>query len=417
MGFQMEAFYRHNRRALTWIIFFGLLWTMHDFFALIFLTFVISFLAAPLVRFAQQRLRLPRRLAIVGVFALFALGLASFVRVVVPQVKHEAEGLLGKMGDMETRLIEVKRNLAKTNPSLDNAIMSVVQGAITEDKDKKTETTSADADKATTVTVDAVHLAMLEKKYADWTTSGTLDTATLSDVLDEEQDERMINKLISQEGGMILEQAPKYLGGIWRGSVTLLFALLFSFLITMDTTRLLQELHNLKHSRLESFYEQTAQPIVQFGLVLGRAMQAQAMIAVCNTVLTMIGLIVLGVPSLAVLSLIVFLCSFIPVLGVFISTTPIVLVALNAHGLSCVVGVIVLVILIHLIEAYLLNPLIYGHHLKLNPVLVLIILFVGHHAFGVWGMLLGVPVAYYLIHDVFGVPLWSGDVAGEEVTK
>jgi len=63
-------------------------------------------------------------------------------------------------------------------------------------------------------------------------------------------------------------------------------------------------------------------------------MEAQAVIAIMNTVLTLIGLAILGVPSLAVLSLIVFLCSFIPVLGVFISTLPVVLVALNSIGVG-----------------------------------------------------------------------------------
>jgi predicted PurR-regulated permease PerM len=62
------------------------------------------------------------------------------------------------------------------------------------------------------------------------------------------------------------------------------------------------------------------------------------------------------------------------------------------------------VIVAHAIEAYLLNPLVYGKHLKLNPVLTLIILFVGYHAIGLWGVLLGVPVARYIIHDVLGVP-------------
>ena len=97
-------------------------------------------------------------------------------------------------------------------------------------------------------------------------------------------------------------------------------------------------------------------------------------------------------------------CSFVPVLGVLISTTPIVLVALNAGGFSLSLAAIGLVILVHVIEAYLLNPMIYGRHLKLNPVLTLIILYVGYHAIGLWGMLLGVPVARYFIHDVFEVP-------------
>jgi predicted PurR-regulated permease PerM len=114
------------------------------------------------------------------------------------------------------------------------------------------------------------------------------------------------------------------------------------------------------------------------------------------------------------LSLVVFVCSFIPVLGVFISTTPIVLVALNAGGADKALAVVGLVIAVHAVEAYVLNPWIYGRHLNLNPVLVLIVLLVGYHLFGVWGMVLGVPVALYLLHDVFGVPLWreEGSEAG-----
>ena len=89
----------------------------------------------------------------------------------------------------------------------------------------------------------------------------------------------------------------------------------------------------------------------------------------------------------------------------FISTTPIVLVALNAGGLMLSVWVIVLIVVIHVIEAYMLNPLIYGKHLRLNPVLTLLILYVGYHGFGLWGMLLGVPVTRYILHDVLAVGL------------
>jgi predicted PurR-regulated permease PerM len=51
-----------------------------------------------------------------------------------------------------------------------------------------------------------------------------------------------------------------------------------------------------------------------------------------NTVLTAIGLVVLGIPHAFVLSGIVFVCSFIPVLGVIISTVPIALSAVRAGG-------------------------------------------------------------------------------------
>ena len=54
------------------------------------------------------------------------------------------------------------------------------------------------------------------------------------------------------------------------------------------------------------------------------------------------------------------------------------------------------IVVIHAIEAYVLNPRIMAMKMKLNPVLVLVILFISHHYFGLWGVLLGVPVAFYL---------------------
>ena len=50
----------------------------------------------------------------------------------------------------------------------------------------------------------------------------------------------------------------------------------------------------------------------------------------------------------------------------------------------------------HVVEAYILNPKIYGEKLKINPVLVLIILTVSGKLFGVWGLLLSLPIYTYV---------------------
>src|SRR5690606_23360367 len=218
------------------------------------------------------------------------------------------------------------------------------------------------------------------------------------------QDQLYLNALMAEQFQRVRDYAPAVINMLYRAIATTLLALLFSFLILIDLGRIKRGLAELKNSRIGDFYDEAAQPIARFGVLVGRAIAAQASIAVVNTVLTLIGLLLLGMPLVAMLSVIVFVCSFIPVLGVFISTTPIVLVALNAGGPVLSLAAIGMVVAIHALEAYLLNPMIYGRHLKLNPVLTLIILYVGYHAFGLWGMLLGVPVARYFIHDVLGVP-------------
>ena len=81
--------------------------------------------------------------------------------------------------------------------------------------------------------------------------------------------------------------------------------------------------------------------------------------------------------------------------------------------------VVLMVTLIHFIEAYGLNPAIYSAHLKLHPLLVLTVLVVAEHSLGVWGLLLaGVPayatrpftVHWKLARDVMRHPQLGGQL-------
>jgi predicted PurR-regulated permease PerM len=59
---------------------------------------------------------------------------------------------------------------------------------------------------------------------------------------------------------------------------------------------------------------------------------------------------------------------------------------------------------VHMVEAYILNPRIVSAVFKINPLLTLIILYVGHSLFGLWGVLLGVPVSVYVYRYILMVP-------------
>jgi len=408
-GFSLDRFYRQNRRVFIWIILGFLLWLLRSFFSLIFLTFVFAFIASPIADFFVRRLRVRRPVAICLTFGIFLFSMTAVSVFVVPQVAREAFSLVRNLPTTEQRLFDLRKSFIERHPNVEPIVMNYLRSTI--------------PDKA------LAELAVNEVPPVPPSTPGpgtepgpipgSLDPAThpidtaAADVAEFElqraarQDEAVIHLFIGHQIQKITTAMPGIIRMMWSASATVLLALLFSFLISLDLSRLGQEVRNLRASRLRDFHNEVAQPVVRFAYVVGRAIQAQAMIAVVNTVLTLVGLMILGMPSLAVLSMIVFLCSFIPVLGVFLSTTPIVLVALNAGGLNLALLSVGMVILIHAVEAYLLNPMIYGKHLKLNPVLVLIILFIGHHAAGAWGMLLGVPVAHYFLHDVFGVPIWS----------
>jgi predicted PurR-regulated permease PerM len=187
---------------------------------------------------------------------------------------------------------------------------------------------------------------------------------------------------------------------VFTFALQIVLSFVFSFMIVIGIPRFGQQFKSLESSRVANFYREIAPSVVSFGKSMGMAFQGQAIIAVVNTAMTIVGLLILGVPYPVAFGVIVFLCSFIPVLGVFLSSAPISLVALQEGGLLLAGEVVALVILIHIVEAYFLNPRILGSVMHMNPLLVLVILIVGEHFFGVWGLLLGVPLFHYVFNQV-----------------
>lgn len=177
-------------------------------------------------------------------------------------------------------------------------------------------------------------------------------------------------------------------------------SLLFSFLIVLDLPNLKRGAINLQRTRLRYFYDEVADSLISFGTTLGRAFEAQFIVSIVNTILTAGGIWFLDIrEEIAFLSLIVFLCGFIPIAGVFISSVPICLIALAKGGLSSLLLAIALICIVHAVESYILNPRIFGTHLRLNPVVVMILMTVSGKLFGVWGLVLCLPVTTYIFRD------------------
>jgi len=393
-AFSFTEFYQRNRRIVIWVILFLLLWALRDFFAIVFLTFVLAIIAAPFADVGMQRLKLPHWAAVTLVYVIFLIVLGTFVRFVVPSVASELNRMIENLPQTEAALIETKNRLVRNYPTVREPINGYLRSALADER-----LSIIDLD----LLSERNRLGITDADLAAAVDTAAPPTGTMAEYYNR-QDRLLLSALIEVQSLRIRQYAPTVVNMLYRATATTLLALLFSYLILIDLNKLKAGIGRLRTSRVGDFYEEAAPPIGRFGILLGRAIEAQAVIAVVNTVLTLIGLLLLGIPLVAMLSVIVFVCSFVPVLGVFISTTPIVLVALNAGGPGLSLAAILLVIVIHAIEAYVLNPLIYGRHMKLNPVLTLIILYVGYHAFGLWGMLLGVPVARYFTHDVLGVP-------------
>lgn len=138
----------------------------------------------------------------------------------------------------------------------------------------------------------------------------------------------------------------------------------------------------------------------------GKVFKAQWIIAFVNAILTTIGLLVIGFlfpaghfPFIFTLSLIVFIFGFIPVFGTFLSGLPIVIIGygIEGGGIQIVMAIIVMICIIHAIEAYILNPKIVSSYMHFPVFITFATLIIAEHMFGMIGLLIGVPILAIII--------------------
>ncbi|GAA4454220.1 AI-2E family transporter [Novipirellula rosea] len=192
------------------------------------------------------------------------------------------------------------------------------------------------------------------------------------------------------------------LGQVVRIPIQVGTALLLAVFMLIEWHGVKSGVAGIRNTRLRRVFDEVAPGIVALGKLMGKSFQGQVLIAFINACLTLLALWLIGVEYKFVLALLVFVFSFIPVVGVILSGFPICLIAILQPGgsLWMAMQVIVAIGIIHLIEGMILSPRIIGKIGHLHPVLVIVILLVAEHFFGMWGLILGVPVAIYLIRVV-----------------
>ena len=357
------------QKWLIWIAFLVTLILLRHLFPVIFLTFVLAYIANTIVK-AMTR-RFPRRkLNVAIVFVLFLLLLTGVGLLIVPKMFSEARQL---------------------------AVFSIARDANVHPNVQQREGETA-IDRQTRRYVDSILIRLVG-----------------AETFRSFEQSRAYEGLLQRVEDSIRAFLPKVTAGVREfvnGSIAIFFqfllSILLSFLILWDLPSLERGVQALANGRTKDVYEEIAPSITAFGVMLGRAFEAQTLIAVVNAILTSIGFLLLGIPSIALLATIVFFCSYVPVVGVMLSTLPAALFAFKTGGITLVLWLIVMVLVVHAVEAYMLNPIIYGRHMKMHPVAILAILVVGEHLFGIWGLLLGVPVAAFV---------WTYVIQGKDVRR
>jgi predicted PurR-regulated permease PerM len=135
----------------------------------------------------------------------------------------------------------------------------------------------------------------------------------------------------------------------------------------------------------------------QFGIDLRRYLLVRAVLGLFAAVLSLVLLLVLGVPFAILWAFLVFAASFIPNIGAFVAVIPPAILAFLTGGVVPAVIVLIGYTLINLAQDQFLQPVIMGSELNLSPLVVFLSVLVWAWILGAAGALLAVPLTVGLV--------------------
>ncbi|WP_339280445.1 AI-2E family transporter [Lysinibacillus sp. FSL P2-0066] len=208
------------------------------------------------------------------------------------------------------------------------------------------------------------------------------------------------------ELGKYLEQGVdltlKNITNIGKIIMQILISLILSLFILLEKNRIIEFTAKFKDSKIGPLYDELHYFSRIFIRSFGKVIEAQFIIAAVNCVLSVIALSIMGFPHLIALGIMLFILGLVPVAGVIISLIPLSIIAYSIGGLMYIIYILVIVMVLHAIEAYFLNPKLMSAKTDLPIFYTFMVILFSEHFLGVWGLIIGIPLFMFML-DILGV--------------
>jgi len=126
---------------------------------------------------------------------------------------------------------------------------------------------------------------------------------------------------------------------------------------------------------------------------LGNFARVQILVASIDAVGIGVGAALLGVPMAIPIGILVFLGSFVPIIGAVATGSVAIIIALIFNNWAVALAMLGVVLLVQQVEGHVLQPLIMGTAVKVHPLAVVLVVAAGALLAGIPGALFAVPVA------------------------
>jgi predicted PurR-regulated permease PerM len=197
----------------------------------------------------------------------------------------------------------------------------------------------------------------------------------------------------NQGVGIIFKQA----NAVKNLSLDILFSVILSLFFLLEKNRIIRFTSRFKTSKVSFIYNEIEYFGSKFSNSFGKVLEAQVVIAFVNSVLSVIALWIMGFPQIFALGIMIFFLGLIPVAGVFISLVPLCMIAYSIGGFQMIIYVLVMITILHALEAYVLNPKLMSSKTELPIFYTFFILIFSEHFFGVWGLIIGIPIFMFIL--------------------
>ncbi|WP_277218654.1 AI-2E family transporter [Peptoniphilus vaginalis] len=200
-----------------------------------------------------------------------------------------------------------------------------------------------------------------------------------------------INDLIVKAQGSLmgsLSNVISKLYGFLTSAFRLVLIIIFSFYFSVDKERFLLK---VKKAIPNKHREDISYLTSNIDTALQQFIRGRMLMAIFVGVLTMVYLLVLRVDFAIIIGLITCIADIIPFIGPFLGCAPAVLFAFMDSPMKAL-WVLILFVIVQWVENNILAPKLIGDSTGLNPLVILISIIIGGGIFGVWGMVISVPL-------------------------
>jgi predicted PurR-regulated permease PerM len=119
--------------------------------------------------------------------------------------------------------------------------------------------------------------------------------------------------------------------------------------------------------------------------------QGSFVIACIHSIVIGTTMYLLGVSIFIPLAILVFIGSFVPIVGAFVAGAFAVLITLGTVGFVPAVILLAVLLIENEIESHVLQPFVVGRYVRLHPLAIVVVLTLGAYVAGLWGTLFAVP--------------------------